>query len=146
MEKKNRLRWSLIRLHEVRKKWMTLKTCNNISLHYQMVMLTKKMKSRTNIILNSTCLFFISPILGMMAAGLIVGTLEVLIMSIAGIAAMVASIFFDVDFASIESRRPIVQQIEMWLIFGGGTIGGMIWSILEIKAKWKKHQMDGQGW
>ena len=69
----------------------------------------------------------------MMAVGFIVGLLEILMWIVAGIAGLISSVFFDIDFTVIESRMPIIRQVEMWLIFGGGTFGGIIWSCFEIK-------------
>ncbi len=82
----------------------------------------------------------------MMAVGFIVGLLEILMWIVAGIAGLISSVFFDIDFTVIESRMPIIRQVEMWLIFGGGTFGGIIWSCFEIRAKWKEHRATGKGW
>jgi hypothetical protein len=82
----------------------------------------------------------------MMVAGLVVAVLEALMWTVAAIAGVFSSLFFDVNFAVIQSRMPIVRQLEMYLIFGGGTIGGIIWSCLEIREKWQKHRATGAGW
>ena len=104
------------------------------------------MKPRTDLLVNAACLFVISPLLGMMAAGLVVGILEALLWTVAAVAGMVASIFFDVNFASIASRTSFIRSLEMWVIFGGGSIGGLIWSTLEIRERWQRHKMTGRGW
>jgi len=82
----------------------------------------------------------------MMAVGFAVGLLEVLMWTVAGIAGLISSIFFDVDFTAIDSRMQIIRQVEIWLIFGGGTFGGIIWSCFEIRGKWLKHRATGKGW
>jgi hypothetical protein len=104
------------------------------------------MKPKTDFLLNSACLFAISPLLGIMAVGFIVGLLEVLMWTIAGTAGLVSSIFFDVDFTAVDSCMQIIRQVEIWLIFGGGTFGGIIWSCFSIKAKWNGHKATGKGW
>ena len=104
------------------------------------------MKPRTDLIVNAACLFVLSPLLGMMVTGMVVGVLEALMWTVAAVGGLVSAIFFDVDFTAIQSRIPIVRQIEKWLIFGGGTIGGIIWSVSKIRAKWKRHKIDGRGW
>ena len=104
------------------------------------------MKPRTDFIVNAACLFVLSPLLGMMAVGIVVAVLEAGMWTVAAIAGLVSSIFFDVNFTAIQSRMPIIRQVEMWLIFGGGTVGGIIWSCLEIRKKWQKHKATGRGW
>lgn len=104
------------------------------------------MKPKTDLLLNSACLFVISPLLGIMAVGFAIGLLEVLVWTIAGTAGLISSIFFDVDFTSVDSRMQTIRQVEIWLIFGGGTFGGLIWSCFEIKAKWNEHKATGKGW
>jgi hypothetical protein len=104
------------------------------------------MKPRTDLLVNSVCLFLLSPLLGMMAAGLVVGVIEGIMWTIATVAGLISGIFFDIDFTTIHSRIPAIRQIEMWLIFGGGTIGGMVWGIWKIKEKWQKHELEGRGW
>lgn len=104
------------------------------------------MKPRTDLIVNAACLFAISPLLGILGAGLVVGMLEAIMWTVATVAGLVSSIFFDIDFTTIQSRIPIIRQIETWLIFGGGTIGGIIWSISEIRRKWQRHMVDGREW
>ncbi len=81
-----------------------------------------------------------------MAAGIVVGVLEAVIWTVVGISGFIASIFFDVDFTAVESRMPIIRQVEIWFIFGGGTFGGIIWSCLEVREKWQKHKATGKGW
>lgn len=104
------------------------------------------MKPKTDLLLNSACLFVISPLLGIMAVGFAIGLLEVLMWTIAGTAGLISSIFFDVDFTAVDSRMQIIRQVEIWLIFGGGTFGGLFWSCFEIKAKWNEHKATGKGW
>lgn len=104
------------------------------------------MKPRTTLIMNSAAFFIISPLLGIMVAGIVVGVLEAVIWTIVGITGLISSIFFDVDFASVKSRMPVIRQIEMWLIFGGGTLGGIIWSCLEVREGWQKYNATGKGW
>jgi len=82
----------------------------------------------------------------MMVAGIVVAVLEAGMWTVVGIAGLISSIFFDVNFTAIQSRMPIVRQVEMCLIFGGGTIGGIIWSCLAIREKWQKHKATGGGW
>ncbi len=82
----------------------------------------------------------------MMGVGFAVGLLEALMWTVAGVASLISSIFFDVDFTAIKSRLTIIRQIEMWLIFGGGTIGGIIWACFEIRERWKKYSKTGKGW
>jgi hypothetical protein len=62
------------------------------------------MKPRTDLIVNAACLFVLSPLLGMMAVGFTVGLLEILMWTVAGIAGLISSVFFDIDFTAIESR------------------------------------------
>ena len=104
------------------------------------------MKPKTDLLLNSACLFVLSPLLGMMAVGFSVGLIEVLMWTVAVTAGLISSIFFDVDFTAIESRMPIIRQVEIWLIFGGGTFGGIIWSCFAIREKWLEHRAIGKGW
>lgn len=104
------------------------------------------MKPKTDLLLNSACLFVISPLLGIMAVGFAIGLLEVLMWTIAGAAGLISSIFFDVDFTAVDSRMQTIRQVEIWLIFGGGTFGGLIWSCFEIKTKWNAHKATGKGW
>ena len=104
------------------------------------------MKSKTVFLLNSACLFVLSPLLGIMTVGFAVGLLEVFMWTVVGIAGLISSVFFDVDFTAIESRMPIIRQVEKWLIFGGGTAGGIIWSFFEIREKWIKHMATGKEW
>lgn len=81
-----------------------------------------------------------------MTVGFAVGLLEVFMWTVVGIAGLISSVFFDVDFTAIESRMPIIRQVEKWLIFGGGTVGGIIWSFFEIREKWIKHMATGKEW
>ena len=104
------------------------------------------MKPKTDLLLNSACLLVISPLLGIMVVGFAVGLLEILMWTVAGTAGLISSVFFDVDFTAIKSRMTIIRQIEIWLIFGGGTIGGIIWSSFEIRGRWQKHSTTGKGW
>jgi len=104
------------------------------------------MKPRASFIINAACFFLVSPLLGMLVTGLVVGILEALMWTVACVAGLISSIFFNVDFTSISSRMPIIRQAEMYLILGGGTFGGIIWGCFEIKEKWQKHQANGKGW
>ena len=104
------------------------------------------MKPKIELFLNSIGLLILSPIMGMMALGLAVGVIEAIIWTLAGASGFIASIFFDVDFMSIHSRLPIIRQAEIWIIFLGGTLGGLIWSFLEIHEKWMKYKKSGKGW
>lgn len=104
------------------------------------------MKPKTDLLLNSACFLIISPLLGMMIVGFAGGLIEVLMWAVAGTAGLISSIFSDVDFTTVESRMQIIRQVEIWLIFGGGTFGGIIWSCFEIRAKWMKHKASGKGW
>ena len=105
-----------------------------------------RLKPRTDLIVSAVCLCALSPLLGMMAVGFAVGLLEALMWTVAGIAGLISSILFDVDFTAIKSCMTIIRQIEIWLIFGGGTIGGIIWSCFEIRERWQKHSATGKGW
>ena len=104
------------------------------------------MKPKTDLIVNAACFFVLSPLLGMMAAGIVVGLLEAVMWTVTGIAGLISSIFFDVNFTAIQSRMPIIRQVEKWLIFGGGTFGGIIWGCLVIIEKWQEHKATGRGW
>lgn len=104
------------------------------------------MKPRNDLILNATGLLVISPLLGIMAAGIVLGFLEAVMWTLGSISGFIASIFFDVDFTAIVSRMPIIRQAKIWFIFGGGTFGGIIWSCLEIRERWQKHKVTGKGW
>ena len=104
------------------------------------------MKPRTNLLVNAACLFVVSPLLGWMVAGIVVGVLEAVIWTLAAVAGLVSSIFFTVNLQAMTSRMALVRQIEIWFIFGGGTIGGMLWSCSEIRRKWKRHKGNGKGW
>ena len=72
-----------------------------------------KMKPKTDLIVNTACLFVFSPLLGMIMAGILVGVLEALIWNVAAVAGLIASIFFDVNFASIASRTAFIRSLEM---------------------------------
>lgn len=104
------------------------------------------MKPKTDLLINSVCLFVLSPLLGIIVVGFAVGLFEVLMWAVAGVAGLISSIFFDVDFTAIESRMPIIRQVKIWVIFGGGTFGGIIWFCFEIIEKWKEHRATGRGW
>jgi hypothetical protein len=58
-----------------------------------------------------------------MAVSLAIDLLEVLMWAIAGTSGLIASIFFDVDFKAVDSCMQTIRQVEIWLIFGGGTFG-----------------------
>lgn len=103
-------------------------------------------KPKTALLLNSVCFFVISPLLGMMVVGFAMGLLEVLMWTVAETTGLISSIFFDIDFTAVDSSMQTIRQVEIWLIFGGGTFGGLIWSCFEIKAKWNKHKATGKGW
>lgn len=47
------------------------------------------MKPRANFIINAACLFLVSPLLGMLVAGLVVGILEALMWTVACVAGLV---------------------------------------------------------
>lgn len=104
------------------------------------------MKPKASFIINALCSLGVSPLLGMIMAGLVVGILEALMWTVACVAGLISSIFFSVDFTSISSRMPFIRQAEMYLIFGGGTVGGIIWACFAIKEEWQKHQANGKGW
>jgi hypothetical protein len=104
------------------------------------------MKPRIEIVLNSTGCILTYPILGIIAAGIVIGILEAVIWTIAGISGIVASIFFNVDFTAIDSRMPIIRKAEMWIAFGGGPLGGLIYAYFEISEKWREYKTTGKGW
>jgi hypothetical protein len=104
------------------------------------------MKPRTDLIVNAVALFVVSPLLGMLVAGFAVGLLEVFIWTVAGSAGLISSIFFDVDLTAIDSLMPIIRRVEIWLIFGGGIFGGIIWCCFEIRENWQRYKATGKGW
>ena len=104
------------------------------------------MKPRTEFLLNSAGVILVSPVFGIMVAGLVVGILEAVMWTVGGVSGIIASILFDVDFTAINSRMAIIRKVEIWLIFGGGCFGGIIWAYLEISEKWRKHKTVGKGW
>ena len=82
----------------------------------------------------------------MMAVGFAVGLLEILMWKVAGIAGLISSFFLKVDFTAIDSHMAIIRQLETWLIFAGGSFGGIVWSFFEIRKRWLKHIATGRGW
>lgn len=106
----------------------------------------KRMKPKTDLVLNSACLILLSPWLGIMVAGIIVACIEAILLTVAVVCGFIASIFFNVNLTSLAPQWDTVKTISMWVIFVGGTLGGIIWSFMEVGGKWKRHSIHGTGW
>jgi uncharacterized membrane protein len=108
--------------------------------------LGKKMKPKTDLIVNSVCLLLFSPVLGMMAAGLAIGLLEGIILTIGFLCGLIASLFFNIDFTSFAPRMELIKTISLWAIAVVGSVGGLIWAYTEIKDHWERFKVHGRGW
>lgn len=104
------------------------------------------MKPKTDLIVNSVCLFLLSPMLGMTVAGLVIGVLEGLFLTLAFVCGILASLFFDIDFYSFAPRMKIIKEISYWAIAICGSIGGILWSYFVIKEHWDQFKIHGRGW
>lgn len=103
------------------------------------------MKPKTDLVLNSAAFFIISPMLGIMVAGFIMGFLEGILFMIVGIAGIIVSIFSDFDPASI--KFPLISlRVAMWIILVGGSLGGILYAYMEVQEKWQRHKASGKGW
>ena len=81
------------------------------------------MKPKTGLLLNSTWLILLSPMLGIMFAGLVLAVIEAILLTVAVLFGFNASIFFSVDYISVVPHWETVKTISMWVIFVGGAIG-----------------------
>lgn len=104
------------------------------------------MKPKTNLIVNSICFVLVSPLLGIMVTGLIVGVLLVVLYIIILILGFASSISFDVNLSSFSHRWARILDVASYLIIIVGSFGGLVWSFIEIKSRWLRHKKDGAGW
>jgi len=101
---------------------------------------------KTNLIVNSIALILLSPFLGVLFTGIFGGLLLTLIEGVIWILGAITSIFFEVNFGSFGDRWGKIETFALWVIFLGGSVGGFIWGISEVRAKWKQYYIDGSGW
>jgi len=104
------------------------------------------MKPKLNLIINSICFCLISPLVGIIIASVIVGIILAILYTIIMLLGFVSSLFFDVNFSSFSSSSDRITDVASYIILITGIIGGLIWSYIEIKARWIRHKKDGTGW
>ncbi|RJP84496.1 MAG: hypothetical protein C4518_18425 [Desulfobacteraceae bacterium] len=83
-----------------------------------------------------TILFF--PFLAMALVGLLTRIIVELLLMLAGISFLVASLFFDVHAGSFDHKQELFWHIAFWLTVILGGTGGLVWGLFEIK---KKHRV-----
>jgi hypothetical protein len=108
--------------------------------------LVGEMGPRTDFFVNSVCCILIAPLLGTMAAGFAMFLIEVVVVNVAGVIGLAASIFFDVDFASFAHRWKAIKDTTFWIFVILGCVVSLIWSFYEIAKHWKSYKKYGKSW